>query len=219
MLPTATLADLFAHANPSHPAVILPESGASTTYADLARQVESLADRLRTSSLQPGEPVAIVLPNGLEYLVTFLAVTRARLIAAPLNPAYKAEEFRFYLEDTGAKVVIGPPEQHTVHAPAAELGLPIWSVARDARGKVTLDTAETTLGPSCDLEPPRPDDIALFLHTSGTTSRPKGVPLTHGNLMASIGNIARHFQLSPRDTGLLVMPLFHVHGLIGATLP
>src|SRR4029077_21233403 len=87
-----------------------------------------------------------------------------------------------------------------------------------ARGKVNLDTAGTTLGPRCDLERPQSDDTALFLHTSGTTSRPKGLRLTHGNLMASIRNIAGHFQLSPADTGLLVMPLFHVHGLIGATL-
>jgi acyl-CoA synthetase (AMP-forming)/AMP-acid ligase II len=65
---------------------------------------------------------------------------------------------------------------------------------------------------------PKPDDVALFLHTSGTTSRPKGVPLTHGNLMASITNIAATYQLTPRDRSLIVMPLFHVHGLIGATL-
>src|SRR5439155_21458775 len=61
-------------------------------------------------------------------------------------------------------------------------------------------------------------DTALFLHTSGTTSRPKGVPLTHANLMASVRNIAGHYRLSPADVSLLVMPLFHVHGLIGATL-
>src|SRR5437764_1248088 len=72
-------------------------------------------------------------------------------------------------------------------------------------------------GPRREVKLPQPDDTALFLHTSGTTSRPKGVPLTHGNLVASIRNIAGHFQLSPADTGLLVMPLFHVHGLIGAT--
>src|SRR5262249_51321353 len=65
---------------------------------------------------------------------------------------------------------------------------------------------------------PQPTDAALFLHTSGTTSRPKGVPLTHGNLMKSIANIATTYQLTPQDRSLIVMPLFHVHGLIGATL-
>jgi acyl-CoA synthetase (AMP-forming)/AMP-acid ligase II len=218
MTQTITLADLFSQAESARPAVILPDSGPAITYQSLSEQVESTATALRQSGLQPGDAVAIVLPNGLEYLVAFLAVTRARLIAAPLNPAYKAEEFQFYLEDIKTQAVIGPPEAHTVHGPARALGLAVWSATRDGPGRVRLEGEGVKAGPRSDLEPPRPDDVALFLHTSGTTSRPKLVPLTHGNLMASIRNIAGHFRLSPDDTGLLVMPLFHVHGLIGATL-
>ncbi|MCC6419345.1 MAG: AMP-binding protein, partial [Gemmataceae bacterium] len=97
MTAPATLADLLARTDPNHPALILPEGGAVTTHRGLAAQVEALAGQLRRTDLQPGQPVAIVLPNGLEYLATFLAVARARLIAAPLNPAYRADEFRFYL--------------------------------------------------------------------------------------------------------------------------
>lgn len=67
------------------------------------------------------------------------------------------------------------------------------------------------------LEPPTAQDIALFLHTSGTTSRPKGVPLNQGNLAASLVNIASTYRLSSRDRSLLVMPLFHVHGLMAGT--
>ncbi len=100
---------------------------------------------------------------------------------------------------------------------ARELGLPLAIAAHGQDGEVRLEGVPATVQPS-DLEPPHPDDTALFLHTSGTTSRPKGVPLTHGNLMASMRNIAGHYQLSPEDVGLVVMPLFHVHGLIGATL-
>src|SRR4051812_12024877 len=115
MTPAATLADLMSRAEPGQSAVILPERAAVTTYRDLAHQVEAVAGTLRAAGLRPGEPVAIVLPNGLEYLVAFLAVTRARLVAAPLNPAYKADEFRFYLEDSGARAVIAPPDAHPVH--------------------------------------------------------------------------------------------------------
>jgi acyl-CoA synthetase (AMP-forming)/AMP-acid ligase II len=157
-----------------------------------------------------------VLPNGLEYVAVFLATTRARLVAAPLNPAYKAEEFRFYLDDAGAKAVIVPPGPHAVREAAQQLRLPVWEASLDTTGRVQLQGPGLTPGKTPEL--PKPDDVALFLHTSGTTSRPKGVPLTHANLMASIRNIAGHYQLSPADTGLLVMPLFHVHGLIGATL-
>src|SRR5262245_40862867 len=131
-----TLAELFARADPKHDAVILPESGAVTTYRALADNIESLASSLRQSGLKPGDPVAIVLPNGLEYLVVFLAVTRARLVAAPLNSAYKADEFQFYLEDSGARAVIGPAEAHTAQAPARALNLPVWSASRDSKGAV-----------------------------------------------------------------------------------
>ncbi|HXG10859.1 MAG TPA: acyl--CoA ligase [Gemmataceae bacterium] len=213
-----TLADLFSHAEPAHAAVILPEDGFSTSYRDLADQVEALASVVRQSGLQPGDVVAVVLPNGLEYLAVFLAVTRARLIAAPLNPAYKPEEFRFYLEDSGARAVIAPPNTHPVRDVARELELPVWIASRDSKGTVRLEGKGLRSGAGTSPEPPCPDDTALFLHTSGTTSRPKGVPLTHGNLMASIRNIAGHYRLSPTDVGLVVMPLFHVHGLIGATL-
>jgi acyl-CoA synthetase (AMP-forming)/AMP-acid ligase II len=196
--------------------VIPIEDKQGCSFHTLASHVEELARTLRSTGVDSGKVVAIVLPNGLEYLVCFLAVARARLIAAPLNPAYKAEEFRFYLEDSRAAAVVVPPGEHTIRTVAHDLGLPTWTAERTSQGAVQL--AGLGNAGRKDLEAPRPDDTALFLHTSGTTSRPKGVPLTHGNLMASIRNIAGHYQLSPADTGLVVMPLFHVHGLIGATL-
>jgi len=213
---TQTLADLLSHADPKQTAVISPDDGQAITYQSLTKQIEALTARLRQTGLQPGHVVAIVLGNGLEYLISFLGVTRARLVAAPLNPAYKAEEFRFYLEDSGARAVITSADAATVHEAARSLALPIWIAGRDPSGTVQLSGVPSAAGAA--PEPPRSDDIALFLHTSGTTSRPKGVPLTHGNLMTSIRNIAAHYQLTLADTGLVVMPLFHVHGLIGATL-
>ncbi len=211
---TQTLADLFTRAAPNHPAVILPDDSSVTTHSTLASQVEELARQIDAAAVSG--PVAIVLPNGLEYLACFLAVTRARLIAAPLNPAYKAEEFRFYLEDIGAAAIIVPPGDHTAREVARELGLPTWTATRTTENTVQLEGLQAAR--QARETQPQPDDVALFLHTSGTTSRPKGVPLTHGNLMASIGNIAAHYRMTPEDTGLVVMPLFHVHGLIGATL-
>jgi acyl-CoA synthetase (AMP-forming)/AMP-acid ligase II len=218
MTDAATLADLLSQADAHHPAVILPEAHAATDYRSLAEQVEKLAATLRRSGLQPGEVVAIVLPNGLEYLASFLAVPRARLAAAPLNPAYKAEEFRFYLEDAGVRAVIVPPGDHLIRGVAHDLRLFVWTATRDGEGRVHLEGEGLAAATAAIPEAPRPDDVALFLHTSGTTSRPKGVPLTHANLMASARNIAAHYGLTPADTSLVVMPLFHVHGLIGATL-
>jgi acyl-CoA synthetase (AMP-forming)/AMP-acid ligase II len=219
MTAQTTLLDLFTNGLASHAAVVVPAEGLPllTPYRVLAEQVGTLAATLRHTGLQPGDPVAIVLPNGLEYLAAFLAVTRARLVAAPLNPAYKAEEFRFSLEDAGARALIAPTDAVAARQAAKELNLPVWDIIRQPSGHCRLDGIPAVNG-NILTDVPQPDDVALFLHTSGTTSRPKGVPLTHANLMASIRNIAGHYRLTPDDTTLLVMPLFHVHGLIGATL-
>jgi len=216
MAERTTLAHLLADANSSAPAIIASASRAVFTYRNLAERVEGLAEELRGASLAPGDCVAMVLPNGLEYLLLFLAVTRARLIAAPLNPAYKTEELLFFLEDARARVVIADPANAAVRDAAAKLGLPVWPAAAGADGATEVVPLNKHKRAGADA--PRPDDVALFLHTSGTTSRPKGVPLTHSNVLYSSINIARHYGLAPDDRSLLVMPLFHVHGLIGAAL-
>jgi acyl-CoA synthetase (AMP-forming)/AMP-acid ligase II len=213
-----TLADLLIHTDKRQSAILLPEDGTEIGYGSLSDQVDRLAARLRQSGLDPGHVVAIALPNGIKYLVVFLAATRARLIAAPMNPAYKAEEFRFFLEDSEARIVITTSAADAVREAARALSLPVWTASRNATGEVQLS------GPGCSAstkdapDAPVPEDIALLMHTSGTTGKPKAVPLTHGNVMASVRNIAAHYHLSPADTGLVVMPLFHGHGLIGATL-
>src|SRR5262249_8176711 len=111
---------------------------------------------------------------------------------------------------------IAPADATAARQAAGELGLPVWALVRERSGRFRLDGAGAVGTTPPDV--PRPDDVALFLHTSGTTSRPKGGPLPHANLMANVRHIAGHYRLAPDDTTLLVMPLFHVHGLIGATL-
>jgi acyl-CoA synthetase (AMP-forming)/AMP-acid ligase II len=211
-----TLAGLIADAGSCEPAILAPALGAAVSYRSLSDQVERLATSLRRSGLQPGDCVSIVLPNGLESIVVFLALTRARLVAAPLNPAYKADELHFYMEDAQTRVVIAESTNTAVREAADKLRLPLLTASASRDGIVEISALDSNGQGSA--ETPQPDDVALFLHTSGTTSRPKGVPLTHGNVLRSARNIARHYALSPQDRSLMVMPLFHVHGLIGATL-
>ncbi len=210
-----TLASLVGDLGSSDPAIIDPASRA-ISYKDLGDQVERLAAGFRHAGLGPGDCVAMILPNGLEMLVLFLALTRARLVAAPLNPAYKADELRFYMHDAQAHVVIAESASDAAKEAAAGLGLPLWTPSSDRPGTVELSALNKDAPGSA--EPPQAADVALFLHTSGTTSRPKGVPLTHSNVLHSARNIARHYALTPQDRSLVVMPLFHVHGLIGAAL-
>lgn len=194
-------------------AIVLPESNIRVTYGELRRQIQSVADQLAAFGIRRGDRVGIALPNGLPTIVSFFAASLAGT-AAPLNPGYKEDEFRFYLEDTNAKVLLVPPEGADEARRAAADRVPLLSVEMDASGTVRLNGV-TGEGKA---EQPAADDVALILHTSGSTGRPKRVPLAHANLSISAGNVARSYDLGPSDVALCVMPLFHVHGLVASTL-
>ena len=214
--PPGTLVDLLASGAPSHPAIVAP-GGPVITYDSLRRQVRTLAHQLRTMGIDRGDRVAIVLPNGIEAIVTFLAVAAAGT-AAPLNPAYKAAEFEFYVNDTNAKALITADAGGEDARGAAPSSIINIRAALDQDGRVSLTGPGLSKKEARDVAAPAPDDVALVLHTSGTTSRPKRVPLSHRNLTASVENIVETYNLSDRDVSLCIMPLFHVHGLVASTL-
>jgi acyl-CoA synthetase (AMP-forming)/AMP-acid ligase II len=209
---TKTLLGLIQAIPADRTAVIAPEQNLQLTYGELRRQIQDVADALAAAGVNRGDRIGMALPNGLPNIVTFLAAAVAGT-AAPLNPAYREEEFRFYLEDTNAKVLLLPPDG-LEEARKAAGNIPILTVEMDAAGTVSLRGVSERK----HVAPPDPDDIALILHTSGSTGRPKRVPLSHANLAISAGNVARHYQLSSSDVSLCVMPLFHVHGLVASTL-
>ena len=211
-----TLAQLVKDPGSSAPAIIASSYGVVVNYKSLAEQVESLASQLLGAGLKAGDAVAIVLPNGLEFLVVFLALTRARLVAAPVNPADKSAEMRFFISAGQVKAIIAQSNNAAVGEVAQELALPIWTPWVERSGVVTLPQLAPTARRS--PEAPKGEDVALLMYTSGTTGRPKGVPLTHENVLCSASDIAAHYALTPEDRSLLVMPLFHGHGLIGAAL-
>ncbi|MDE3239618.1 MAG: AMP-binding protein [Paracoccaceae bacterium] len=185
--------------------------------------LRSLADAVRTSlhaaGIGRGDRVAIVLPNGPDMAAAFVTIAQVAT-TAPLNPAYKREEFDFYLSDLKAKAIVLPEGPDGPAAEAARAhGLTILRLAADPAapaGRFTLTAEGSPAGAAADTAAPGPQDVALILHTSGTTSRPKIVPLLQANIAASAGNIARSLALTPADRCLNVMPLFHIHGLIAA---
>ena len=212
-----TLANLMDNAPSNKTSVIIP-GGPNINYQDLRNEVEKIAGLIAGYGVNKGSAVSIVLENTLDFMVDFLAVTRAGAIAAPLNPAYTVDEFKFFMEDADAKLVIVSDGATSAIEAANSLSIPFLISSVNSDGKVVLSHGDNNLFKSIDPENPSPDDIALFLHTSGTTSRPKGVPLTHSNLMTSLSNIVKTYGLTENDTALVVMPLFHVHGLIGVAL-
>ncbi len=211
----STLAEVLACAPAERIALVSPETGARITYESLRWQVFDVAAALRASGIAPGDRVAIALPNGPATIVSFLAASLAAT-AAPLNPAYRYEEFKFYLDDTNARVLVAPPEgAEEARRAAEERGIPILSAVTDAEGVTRLNgVGERTGGELW----PAPENTALVLHTSGSTGRPKRVPLSHRNLAASIENIVRTYALGPEDVSLCLMPLFHVHGLMASLM-
>ncbi len=138
--------------------------------------------------------------------------------AAPLNSAYREEEFMFFLSDLEARALVLPEGVDSPARQAAHrLGIPVLDLAADPETAGVFRFS--SFAPSEEgLAPAASDDVALLLHTSGTTARPKLVPLTHRNLCASAGHIARTLELTEADRCLNVMPLFHIHGLVAALL-
>ena len=188
-------------------------------YGALNHHIETIAAHLNLLGIGRGDRVAIVIPNGPEMATAFLGVASCA-VSAPLNPAYRASEFDFYLADLNAKALL---IAEGVDSPAREVaqarGISILEISHapgDPAGIFQLkgDSVGTPAGTGFT----EPGDVVLVLHTSGTTSRPKIVPLTHINICTSAFNIMTTLQLTERDRCLNVMPLFHIHGLMAAVL-
>jgi acyl-CoA synthetase (AMP-forming)/AMP-acid ligase II len=209
-----TITDLLAAGKSDAPAILGPGLD-PMTFGDLRTVVERLAGQLNALGIARNDRVAIVLPNGPDMATTFLAVASCAA-AAPLNPKYRRDKFRFYLEDLNAKALI-------THGGDAEEA---HAVCPDGTLRVGLDGGGAALRVRHGDDIPTPvepeysedDDCALVLHTSGTTARPKVVPLTQRNLAASAANIRASLALTGADRCLNVMPLFHIHGLIAGLL-
>jgi acyl-CoA synthetase (AMP-forming)/AMP-acid ligase II len=210
-----TLFSVLEHGASSDLAVVVP-GGPRLTYGQLREQVSLAADRLAQHGLGRGDRVALVFPNGIESIVLFLAAASVGT-AAPLNAAYKEDEFRFYLEDTEAKALIVPPGEAEAARRALPEGAALIEAHLDGHGQLVLESRGHS-DPSRSAGGASADDVALVLHTSGTTSRPKLVPLRHRNLAASIDNIAATYRLGGEDVAMCVMPLFHIHGLMASTM-
>lgn len=199
--------------------IVVPQVDSSrspviVSHKDLYNRVAHYANHIH-SEVASSAVVAIVMTNRLEFIVTFLSVTSAGRVAAPLNPNYTSEEFSFYLEDSGAAAVVVTddiPSDAPIHSAAARQKINVFKFPSD----LALDAFDKS--PSFISDVPEGNTTALFLHTSGTTSRPKGVPLSHANIATSVRNISTTYELTKADRSLLVMPLFHVHGLMAATL-
>ncbi len=212
-----TIKSLLQCGTANAPAIIEPNSEV-LSYEMLRRHVETVISTLNSYGLGKDDRVAIVLPNGAAMASAFVAIASG-MTAAPLNPAYRAEEFRFFLSDLRASaLVLMADSDSPARAVAEEQKVPVieLSPSNDVAGIFTLQSKELVSGKNTEVV--NQESTALILHTSGTTSRPKIVPLSQKNVVASARNISDTLAISEQDRCLNIMPLFHIHGLIAAIL-
>ena len=205
-----TIRDLINN-NKDENIAITSENNNVIKYSDLKKHIFDISGQLASKGIMPSNRAAIVLPNGPEMATAFLSIS-SYMSAAPLNPLYKLKEYEFYLQDLMPKIVIVEKDSQNPAVEAAKnLGIEICEVKK-------IDNAPTGIfnlyDKTANFELATENNEALVLHTSGTTSKPKVVPLTNKNIFSSATNIANSLQLSSQDHCYNIMPLFHIHGLI-----
>jgi acyl-CoA synthetase (AMP-forming)/AMP-acid ligase II len=205
------LSAVYLAGDPGRTSLVSTDDGLRISAAQLGERIDGLAGRLAALGVGRGDRVALALTNGPEIVELLFAVTALGAAAAPLNPAYTQDEVAFYLGDLAPRLLL-VPEGENAAARAAAGAPPIVDVASE-EGRTILRGA----GAPQPYEPGGADDVAILLHTSGTTSRPKQVPLLQRNLVASARSMAAHYALSPADVSYIAMPLFHIHGLVAST--
>jgi acyl-CoA synthetase (AMP-forming)/AMP-acid ligase II len=198
---------------------IVASGAPALTYDGLRAQAERTILALNGFGVGRNDRVAIVLPNGPEMAAAFLAIGSGAT-AAPLNPAYRVDEFEFYMSDLSAKALVVEAGSASPALEAAKrLGVAALTLNPEpARGAGAFLLSGGTPGHVARPGRAAPEDVALVLHTSGTTSRPKIVPLTQANVTKSADNTASSLAFTSEDRGLNIMPLFHIHGLIAGLL-
>jgi acyl-CoA synthetase (AMP-forming)/AMP-acid ligase II len=203
---TSTIQALLA-TNEGDARALSADTGVELSFRDVLRVADAIARSLTAAGITRTDRIAIVTRNGPGAALAFLGAMLAG-VAAPLNPAYRQPEFEFSLRDLPARALVSDGSSPAASAAARAVGL------RELR----LGEGFALEGRGSTYAPAAPEDLALVLHTSGTTGNPKRVPLTQSNLTTSAATIARTLELRPGDRCLNVMPLFHIHGLIGCLL-
>ncbi len=196
----SSLPDRRAAAAPT--AACLDDDSVSLDNAAFLDAVRRAASTLRRSSVGRGDVVAVMLPNTVDLVVSLFAAWRLGAAVTPLNPSLSADEAGYQVSDAAAKVLIV--------AEPVDLGVGATVITA---GELTVDPAAEDIEPVSD-----PAGLALLIYTSGTTGRPKGVMLDHANLDAMCRSVIDHFELTEADHSLLILPLFHVNGIVVSTL-
>jgi acyl-CoA synthetase (AMP-forming)/AMP-acid ligase II len=196
------------------PALIDGPSGRTVTYAELAGGARALAAGLASRGFGKGDVLAVHMPNLPEYAIAFHGVASAGGKCTTVNPLYTAGELAHQLSDSGAKILVTvPPFLDVANEAAAKAGVGDVFVVGEAEGArpITELLGDPADAPDVDIDPG--SDLAVLPYSSGTTGLPKGVMLTHRNLVANLVQVQDVFPIEPGDTLVGVLPFFHIYGM------
>jgi len=195
--------------------------GTATTYRELDEQSGRFAAGLREAGLNPGDVVALQLPNLPLFLTAYFGTLKAGMVLLPLNPLLMAPELEYHLRDSSATMLVGFEGMHAEAGKACErLGIPLYLAGTgggplpdDTRPVSALFSGSALDPPGRDVVPGSPEDTAVLVYTSGTTGKPKGAELTHFQLYMNCTIVGQLFGARDTDVTLAVLPFFHVFGL------
>ncbi len=213
--PFRSVADIpCLHAKARGGKVAVHWEGGSLTYAELDERCRRFAAFLASRSAAPGERAGILLPNVPEFVVAYFGAIAAGAVAVPINTRLSVPEVGYVLSDCGATALVTTREWREKLAPLPEArSVATWILVDGApAGTVPFDAAIRP-GPRPSPAPAAPDDVACLLYTSGTTGFPKGAMISHRNTLFNAESCRATLGYGENDTGLVVVPLFHVTGL------
>ncbi len=196
--------------------LVAPETGRALTYAELLKRADQVAAHLDALGLGKGDTVSLMLGNGAATAELILGAMYAGCICAPLNTAAGAAHLGYILEHSGTNVVFVSPDYEALLTDALAIaGREVTIISTDVDHGPQWPAEETSAHKLSDLAP---DDDAMLMYTSGTTGKPKGVLLTHTNILSGAQNVAGAHELRSDDRGLCVLPLCHINAQIVSLL-
>lgn len=180
------------------------------TYGALGARAADLAGVLVQRGLCAGDRVVVKVEKSVVNLALYIACLQRGVIYVPLNTGYRAQEVEYFLRDTGARLVVCDPDDVAVISPVTDdISAEVLTLDRNGAGSLPDAISE----PCFEIYPTADDEVASILYTSGTTGKPKGAMLTHGNLISNASALADLWQVRDRDVMLHMLPIFHAHGL------
>lgn len=213
--------------NPLYDALFGIHAGKATTFLTLAdgtiwtydaflKKASQFAHAITSRGLKPGDRLAVQVAKSPEALAIYAACVQSGIVLLPLNTAYTTDELTYFIENSGARLVLCDPDVLTELAPvAAQFGAQIETLSTDGTGSICDIAGE--MPEQFETVPRTEDDLAAFLYTSGTTGRSKGAMLTQRNLLSNAVTLKDVWQFSAEDILLHALPIFHTHGLFVAT--